>query len=798
MSHAEKLFRNCLYDSARSKILRHEFLIKRKLFDKLLRSTERKYNRQKAYEIEQINTKNPTELWKHISSLGPKKYTTIPLKVYDASGTVIDDEQQVLEAWKTDFSGLYNIPEGTTIEFDTDFYNDITNKMSDIKQYEVFNEDANIQFYNQEFNTNELDIVCRNIKIGKSVGPDMVPNEVLRREGIRNLLLPFINKCFIHNVIPTCWRKAIIVPIPKSASKDPYVPLNYLGISLLSCMYKLFTSLINARITAHCESNHLLADEQNGFRSGRSCLDHIYSLTSIIRNRKATGLNTFCAFVDFQKAFDWVNRELLLYKISQLFGIHGRLFNILSTIYSSSNAQIRVNGLHTETFSVSSGVRQGDIVSPILFSMYLNDLASGIKELNCGVNVGGLNVSILLYADDIVLMAEDEHSLQTMLNYIADWCSKWRMSINADKTQIVHFRQWSKPQSSFTFRFKSQILKTVRYYKYLGITLDEHVDFDLNSSILADVAGRALGAIRSKLKNLKECGYGAFNTLFNAGVLTICDYAAGVLGTKLYTKTEQVQYKAARYFLGVHRFAPLEALLGDMGWSTAKTRHKILILQYWNRLCLLPDDRITKYIFLWDLQNFHNKRGTWSYNVKHILQDIGVSELFQNISPCDVEYAKSVLTNADNDDWDIKRYRSDKLRYYNLYKVEKAKADYLTLNITKYQRSLYSQFRCGILPLEIEVGRYRNQELSQRICKLCDSHLVEDEVHFLIDCPMYSLERETLFAEKNMTNIEFSRLDSLDKFVYFMSNHEKAVITFIANAFRKRQDNISYLPTTES
>ena len=401
-----------------------------------------------------------------------------------------------------------------------------------------------------------------------------------------------------------------------------------------------------------------------------------------------------------------------------------------------------------------------------------------------------------MYADDIVLMAEDEDSLQTMLNFIADWCSKWRMSINADKTQIVHFRQWSKPQSPFIFHFESHNLKTVRYYKYLGVTLDEHIDFELNSSILADAAGRALGAIRSKLKNLKECGYGSFNTLFNAGVLTICDYAAGVWGTKTYAKTEQVQYKAARYFLGVHRFAPIEALLGDLGWFTAKTRHKILILQYWNRLCLLPDNRITNYIFLWDLHNFHNKRGTWSYNVKHILEDVGLGELFHSISPCDIEYVKSLLISADNDDWDMRRYRSDKLRYYNLYKVDKVTAEYLRLNISKYQKSLYAQFRFGILPLEIEIGRYRNQDLSQRICKLCDLKLVEDEVHFLIDCPVYSAERKTLFDEKNMSNTAFSELDSLDKFVYFMSNHERAVITFVSNAFRKRQNCMSYKHTS--
>ena len=154
----------------------------------------------------------------------------------------------------------------------------------------------------------------------------------------------------MKNIIPTIWRNAIKVPIPKSASKDPYVSLNYRGISLLSCVYKLFTSLSNLRISDHCEAYDYFVDEQNGLRPKSSCQDHKYSISTIIRNRKTIGLNTCCAFVDFQKAFDRVNKELLMYKLETVFRIHGRLFNMISPIYDSSNAQLRLNGLLTESF----------------------------------------------------------------------------------------------------------------------------------------------------------------------------------------------------------------------------------------------------------------------------------------------------------------------------------------------------------------------------------------------------------------------------------------------------------------
>ena len=120
--------------------------------------------------------------------------------------------------------------------------------------------------------------------------------------------------CFNCGRIPSAWQKAIILcPIPKSAAKDPHIPLNYRGISLLSCIAKAYSSLLNRRIVIFCELTYAFSDEQNGCRHDRSCVDHIFSLTAIIRNRMAVNMPTFCCFIDMQKAFDWVDRKMLLY-----------------------------------------------------------------------------------------------------------------------------------------------------------------------------------------------------------------------------------------------------------------------------------------------------------------------------------------------------------------------------------------------------------------------------------------------------------------------------------------------------
>ena len=787
MSDAERLFRKNRDSSLRNN-LRSDFLGKQKDFDKLLRQTERIYNRQKAMEIETINTSNPTEFWRQINSLGPRKSAKIPMEVYSPSdhSKKVCDSQSVLDTWRHDFEGLYNIPDDEHSNFDIEFYERIMSCIPNIKQFELNNTQANIENYNQPFTIEEINKICNQLKIGKAVGPDMIPNEVLKNIGLRELMLSFLNYCFLNNVIPSTWRSATIAPIPKSASKDPCVPLNYRGISLLSCIYKMYSSVLNLRLTLHCEENSYIVDEQNGFRSQRSCQDHIYVLSTIIRNRKVTGHGTFCAFIDFKKAFDWVNRDLLLYKLSTLYNVHGRLFNTLSTIYSMSNSCLRLNGQLTESFNVSSGVRQGDVMSPTLFSMFLNDLATGIKELNCGIQINELVISILLYADDIVLIAPTEESLQKMLNFVSDWCRKWRMAVNTDKTKMIHFRKKSTPQTTYDFQLGSDSVEKVSCYKYLGVIFDEYISFEQNAKLLAESAGRALGALRYKLKFLKECGFKSFSKLFECGILSICDYSAGVWGTKKFEKIEQVMYRGARYYLGVHRFAPIDALLGDIGWVSSKTRHKILVMKLWNRLCELPSSRVTRKVLSWDLL-YSNRQGSWSYNVKRILSDIGCQQLFDNITPCDIEYVKTILSEQDGLDWDVSRYKSDKLRYYNLYKCNKDIEDYVKLPSLKYHRSLLAQFRCGILPLQIEVGRFRNLQLDERICPICNI-AVEDEIHFLCQCPLYNHLRCSLFKSASNEDHNFHSMDLFEKFVYLMSNQQKSVMKYLSKAVPLRTE----------
>ena len=134
-------------------------------------------------------------------------------------------------------------------------------------------------------------------------------------------------------------------------------------------------------------------------------------------------LPTFTIFIDFSKAFDLIDRNLMLYKLL-INGVDGNFYKAIKSLYRPTGtiSKLRINSHLTDIFKVTNGVHQGDTISPTLFNLYTNDLA--LNALKCGVDIDGRCVSILLYADDVVIMSDSEDNLQKMINCVYSWCRR--------------------------------------------------------------------------------------------------------------------------------------------------------------------------------------------------------------------------------------------------------------------------------------------------------------------------------------------------------------------------------------
>ena len=202
-------------------------------------------------------------------------------------------------------------------------------------------EDLN-EVLSRDLTWGEVSSAIKKLKNGKAAGWDNLVAEVLKNECcIKKFLFHLYEVCWKFCVTPSEWRRGIIHPIPKSVSKDLRCPMSYRGISLLSVPYK--ASIMNGRLTAWLEEESVIHEAQNGFRKERSCLEHIFVISNLVDTRKRMGLDTFACFVDFQKAYDRVNRAYLWQKLISV-GVQEKFVQMIKAMYSGTSSCVRVNG----------------------------------------------------------------------------------------------------------------------------------------------------------------------------------------------------------------------------------------------------------------------------------------------------------------------------------------------------------------------------------------------------------------------------------------------------------------------
>ncbi len=769
---------------------RKRFTDSSSLFHKDLRKAERNYNKQVQENIESICTDNPKQFWNYIKKLGPQFNSNIPQEVYDENGNIITDIDAVLNKWKTEYEKLYK---PTNENFDENFYKEILGLLRNAENRMHDPLYVPNQVLNRNISADEINKVIDKLKSKKAPGLDNIPNEVLKSVAIRNCLLKLFQYYFDTGLFPNCWNRAIIKPIPKSRSKDPRIPLNDRGINLLSSVYKAYGCIINKRIVSFLENNNLLDDVQNGFRHDRNCIDHIYVLYSIIKNRKNRSLDTFVAYIDFYKCFDVIDRNLLFFKLTQ-YGIDGKMYDTIKCMYSNTYSRVNINNRFTDWFETNNGCRQGDVISPTAFAILINDL---LKELNsCGLGVkidANLLVSVLAFADDIVLIAENEKDLQKLIDIVHKWSVKWRFIVNPEKSQVVHYRNAPKTRTNFVFKLyeSGPILEKVPNYKYLGVFLDEYLTFSKTTNILSTAGGRALGGMINKYKSLDNLGYDTYTKLYHSLVAPITDYGSAVWGFKGYDNIDKIQNRATRFFTGVHKYAPTLGHAGDMGWTSNRGRWKINILRLWNRLTAIENGRLLKKIFLWDKeQHMAYNKSNFSAHAKQLLISIGKRDSYDRTEPIDIEATKVIIADQEKSHWADNVKEKPKLDFFTSIKTEFGVEPYIKLNISRYERSLLSQLRYGILQIQLEVGRYQNENRANRLCKICNGGVIEDQQHFVLKCPAYNIRRGMFIEKIKEKIVDWDNLTDNEKFRRLFKDQPRTLARFVRDIFVYRKSLI--------
>ncbi|KAJ8724843.1 hypothetical protein PYW07_015801 [Mythimna separata] len=270
-------------------------------------------------------------------------------------------------------------------------------------------------------------------KSGKAPGDDKITNEILRESliAISKCLTNLFNEIMTTEQIPIQWTKSTIVLLHKKGDKNEIN--NYRPICLMSNLYKVFSKIILGRITKQLEENQ--PREQAGFRADYSTIDHIHVVKQIIEKLNEFGQLYYMAFVDYNKAFDSLSHNYI-WKTLENQGVDKKYIQIIKKIYRNITATVQLEQQGKE-FSVQRGVRQGDPLSPKLFTAVLENIFRHLDWDNFGININGLNLNHLRFADDIVIFAKRPDILQTMLEQLDLESKKAGLSMNPMKTKIM-------------------------------------------------------------------------------------------------------------------------------------------------------------------------------------------------------------------------------------------------------------------------------------------------------------------------------------------------------------------------
>ena len=308
--------------------------------------------------------------------------------------------------------------------------------------------------------TEEVKKALNAMQGGKSPGEDQITADLLKDGGLIVLekLANLYTQCLMTASVPESWKNANIILIHKKGDMKDLK--NYRPISLLSVVYKVLTKVIANRISATLDFSQ--PNEQAGFRKGYSTMDHIHTINQVIEKCAEYNQPLYIAFIDYEKAFDSVETSAVIQALRNQ-GVDEHYVRILEDIYNGSTATIV---LHKESskIPIRKGVRQGDTISPMLFTACLQEVFRTLDWEQVGVRVNGEYLSNLRFADDVALLSNSGDELQSMLTALDEQSRTVGLKINMQKTKVI-LNNLGKAQR---FEIGGEAVEVVNEYVYLG------------------------------------------------------------------------------------------------------------------------------------------------------------------------------------------------------------------------------------------------------------------------------------------------------------------------------------------
>ena len=389
---------------------------------------------------------------------------------------------------------------------------------------------------------------------------------------IAQSLTNLFNYSIQTEIFPTEWKVAKIIPLHKSGPKN--LADNYRPISILSAISKIFEKILHKQLLAYLNNNNLISKHQFGFRPMHSTADALLHSTNEWYRNMDDGMLNIAVFLDLKKAFDTVNHEILIGKLSFL-GMQPCALNLITSYLENRSQRCYVNGYLSKPQKIDYGVPQGSILGPLLFLIYINDLPNCIEKS-----------TVRMFADDTTLTAsgialpEIESKINHDLINVQKWLLANKLCLNLIKTEylLIGSKQMiSKLTNDPVIQIANRLVNRVTNKKSLGVVIDQYLLWDNHLDEICKKVSSGIGAIR-KLKP-----YVTRETLVSvycALVQPYFDYCCLVwepIGATLSNRLQSLQNRVARVILGYrNEHGQSEAALNELQWKTLMQRRLVM------------------------------------------------------------------------------------------------------------------------------------------------------------------------------------------------------------------------------
>ena len=335
--------------------------------------------------------------------------------------------------------------------------------------------------------------IIKDINVSKSSGIDNLSSFILKEVFI--FLIPEVTHMFNlsieSSIFPSSWKEALVVPIPKIGNLS--LVQNYRPISLLPLPGKILEKLVHKQLTDYLDDNLLLSDKQHGFRKSHSTTHSAAQLVNFVNHNMDVKKPTLAVYIDFRKAFDCVQHNVLMTKLEQL-KLHPSVLDWILSYLSGRKQRVYANNMYSDFSNITQGVPQGSVLGPLFYIIYANDLSELFKHCR-----------FALYADDTVLytanrmFTESVSQMQQDISALSTWCKLNGLRVNTSKTKVMVFGSTSVVQQlpPFEILYDDAPLQKVSSYNYLGVTLDWQLNYNLHVKKL-------ISTVSAKLKQLQR------------------------------------------------------------------------------------------------------------------------------------------------------------------------------------------------------------------------------------------------------------------------------------------------------